>query len=185
MIDDHFVVVVVVVVAQVVCRQRWHDLRLMNVMLLWRLLMLNGRINCDDVGDRGRRHAGASHEQRDHIADHFDAFDGLTMRHVVRVLRVDLENLIAHLQATVHSGHAVRRQLKHVQRYVELFAAADAETKSARLVLAQLDHVILVLVNERFRGLLRYRRNVVRRGLSLNLTAIVQTFNNLKNISIF
>ncbi len=117
-------------------------------------LLLNGRVDCDDVGDGGRRHAGAPHEQRDRIAAHLDALDRLAMRHVVRVLRVDLEDLVADLEATVQSSGAVHRQLEHKQGYVELFAAAYAEAEPARLVLAQLDHVVLALVDECLCGMM-------------------------------
>ena len=69
------------------------------------------------------------------------------MRHAVRVDTVDLEYLIADAQSSVQSSHAALGQLQHEQRYVELFAAAYAEAEAAGGMLAQLDHMVLVVID--------------------------------------
>lgn len=60
-----------------------------------------GRVSCDYVSDRRRRQAGASNEQRHLTAARTYALDRLAVRHLIGVVAVYLEDLVANLQAAV------------------------------------------------------------------------------------
>ena len=74
--------------------------------------------------------------------------NGLGMRHLIRIAPINLQNLIAHLQPPVQLRGAHLRQLEHKQRYIELLATAYTEPEAALHLPAQLNHVVLILVND-------------------------------------
>ena len=93
------------------------------------------------------RHARASHEKCDKVPARFDALDGLAVRHLVGIAPIYLQYLVPDLQTAVQSRWTLVSELENEQWYVELFTAAYAEPETARQVLPQLDHVVLVLID--------------------------------------